>query len=138
MRLLALLLLAGCASQTTTLLEVELTGVVTAGAAEGDVEVQLHFAEQGVGELAHPLGEIERFEASLGVGFAHAFDYPPDDGTGLLVYAWHDADGDGVLCAPGVDDELAGLVEVEEFPAFAVEVELELDLACGGPEGLLP
>ncbi|MCP4807925.1 MAG: hypothetical protein GY884_21490, partial [Proteobacteria bacterium] len=48
------------------------------------------------------------------------------------------ADGDGALCAPGAADEPSGLIEVVDFPAHAVEVELELDAVCEGPEGLFP
>jgi hypothetical protein len=143
MRRLALLLaaglLAGCASETTNLLVVELTGVVTLGVEQGgDVGIDLHHASQGEGELEHPLGPIESFDAVLGEDFEHVFEYPTDDGEGLVVYAWLDRDGDGVLCTPGSDDEEAGLVEVADFPAYAVDVAIELTAPCEGPEGLFP
>jgi hypothetical protein len=142
MRRLAILLgllLAGCASETTSLLQVELTGVITLGTeAGGDVRVDLHHASMGEGDLEHPLGPIESFWTTLGQDFEHALEYPTDDGTGLVVYAWLDRDEDGVLCAPGVDDEEAGLVEVADFPAWTVDVEVELTDLCEGPEGLYP
>ncbi len=137
--LLLTLLLTGCASDVTTLLEVTVTGVVTVGDEQGgDVEVVLHHASMGEGDLEHPLGPIESFAATLGEDFEHVFDYPTDDGTGLVVYAWLDRDEDGVLCAPGIDDEEAGLLEVDAFPAYTVDVALELTDLCEGPEGLFP
>lgn len=140
MRILPLvsLLLTGCVSSTTTLLEVELTGVVSVENTQGPVEVQIHHAEQGEGELAHPLGEIARFWTSAGSEFTYEFDYPMDEGTGLVLYAWLDRDDDGVLCAPGVDDEEAGLIEVDLFPDHVVEVAFDLAVLCEGPEGLYP
>ncbi len=45
-------------------------------------------------------------------------------GVWLAVYAWHDADGDGVLCLPDGGEELSGLVAVEEFPSHEVVVEV--------------
>ena len=137
--LLMALLLAGCASETTALLQVELTGAVTLGAETGgDVRVDLHHASMGEEDLEHPLGPIESFWTVLGQDFEHVFEYPSDDGSGLVVYAWLDRDGDEVLCAPGVDDEEAGLVEVADFPAYVVDVEVELTDLCEGPEGLYP
>jgi hypothetical protein len=136
--LLLPLLLAGCASDTTTIYEVEVSGVVTWGDAAGPVEVQLHVEEAGEGELTHPLGEIDRFATALETPFTFALDYPWDDGRGLVIYAWHDLDGDGVLCAPGQADEPAGLIVVEDFPAHTVDVALELVPPCQGPEDLLP
>ena len=137
--LLLTLLLAGCASDVTALFEVTLTGVVTLDDQTGDdVYVVLHHASMGEGELEHPLGPIASFEAVLGEPFEHVFDYPSDEGVGLVVYAWVDLDEDGTLCAPGTDEEAAGLVEVADFPAHAVEVTVELTDPCEGPEGLYP
>ncbi|MEZ5566678.1 MAG: hypothetical protein R3F24_14740 [Gammaproteobacteria bacterium] len=45
------------------------------------------------GELRHPRGEIESFEAKVGP-YTHTFAYPVGVGEGLLVYAWQDTDGD--------------------------------------------
>lgn len=140
MRALLLLVLAtGCASATTTVYEVDLQGTLVLDGATGAVEVQLHHAEQEEGVLAHPLGEIERFDTTFAAGIDHTFLYPLDEGRGLVVYAWHDADGDGALCAPDGDTgEASGLVEVVDFPVHAVDVVLELDAVCEGPEGLYP
>lgn len=133
------LLGSGCASTTTTVFEVELRGTFVLADGVGDVEVQLHHAEQGEGVLAHPLGEIERFDTTLDAGIEHTFLYPLDAGTGLVVHAWNDADGDGALCAPDGDTaEASGLVEVSDFPAHEVEVTIVLDAQCEGPEGLFP
>ncbi len=82
MRFLLLMLLAGCASNTTTLYEVEISGVVTYGAEEGPVELQVHHASAGEGELEHPLGEIDRVWTALNTEFTFTFDYPQDEGTG--------------------------------------------------------
>ncbi len=131
-------LLCGCASDTTTLFEVELRGVITYGAEVGPVEVQVHFEEAGEGELNHPLGEIDRFWTALDTPFVFAFDYPQDEGVGLIVYAWYDADDDGVLCAPGQVDEPAGLIVVPGFPLHDVDVDMDVGVRCQGPEDLLP
>jgi hypothetical protein len=138
MRLLLLFFLTGCASSTTTLYEVDLHGVVSHLDQEGPVELQVHHAWQGDGELGHPLGEIDRVWTALDTEFTFQFDYPLDDGEGLIVYAWYDADDDGVLCAPGVSDEPAGLIVIDDFPAHAIDIDMDVAVPCQGPEDLLP
>lgn len=96
---------------------------------EGTVE--LHAAWAGEGDLRHPLELLATLEGPV----AGEVLLPEID-EDLVVYAWQDLDGDGLHCAPGVDDELAGLVVVP-FD-FEVLAELVLDTACVGPERLFP
>ena len=49
--------------------------------------MNLYHAWSLQGELRHPLQLIETFEAAPGA-FSHAFDYPEQEGEGLIVYAW--------------------------------------------------
>jgi len=137
MRALWLVLLVGCVPDTT-LISVEIEGSITGPA--GTRHVVVHHAEEGTGRTAHPLGPIASTESDVD-SFSIAFDYPADAGTGLVVYAWADLDGDGVHCAVGVDDEPAGLVELEPVgttPGFVYSVELDLTAPCAGPESLYP
>lgn len=109
-----------------------------------DVHFQAHLAvsNPGQGVLEHPLGEFERWvELAPAGGMVESSTrtllVPLHRGTGLVVYAWLDIDGDGVLCAPDSEPEPAGLVELE-FPVFDAETELVLDQPCKGPESLYP
>lgn len=129
------LLLLGCA--TTELYQVEITGEVTSD-QDGPITVLFQFAWWGEGELATPLQTIDTIELEGPGDFAHTFEYLSEQGEGLVVYGWQDLDGDGELCAPGVDDEPVGLVEVADFPSHEVSIVLPLDVLCEGPEGLFP
>jgi hypothetical protein len=136
-------LLSGCINQETNLYEVALSGEISVAAGSptnGKVHLAFHHAQSvGEGELAHPLGEFYR-EMISSVGSAnHTLLYPQNDGAGLVVYGWLDADGDGAFCAPGKPrDEPAGLVVVSGFPAHALTYTLVLDTPCTGPELLYP
>ena len=136
---LLLAVLAGCAEPEIQTMPVSLTGTITApdGVTADKFYVRLYHAWALEGLLRHPVEEIESFETT-GAAFSHDFDYPVDTGEGLLVYAWLDTDGDGVLCTPSVRDDIAGLIEVSEFPADAVTVELELTATCAGPDWFYP
>lgn len=101
------------------------------------VHISLYHAWALEGELRHAVEYIASFEASVGP-FSVEAEYPVDKGEGLLVYAWLDNDGDGVLCTPTDRDDLAGLVEVASFPAEQVDVQLELSAPCAGPEWFYP
>jgi hypothetical protein len=142
MVLAAVLGLSGCINEDLRLYEVELRGSfvdeLDAGAAR--VFVEVHHAESGSGEFVRPLGLIERFELDAGERmFEESVLVPVEEGEGLVVYAWLDLDGDGVLCSiDGNRDEPAGLVELGEFPAHAITFELVLDSPCKGPELLWP
>jgi hypothetical protein len=109
---------------------------VPAGAS-GPVHVSLYHAWSGAGELRHPLQFIETFTATPGE-YRHAFAYPVGEGEGLVVYAWVDLDGDGVLCTPSYRLDLAGLSEATPFPAAAPEVNVEMTAPCRGPEWFFP
>lgn len=140
---LVLPLLCGLLACNTTseLYEVSLEGSIqnsVSPSVPGIVTVTLYHASSGEGELAHPLEFIERFELDAPGDFSHAFLYPLDVGEGLVVYAWQDLDGDGILCAPDQTDEVAGVVEVSPFPAHAVVISLSMDAPCAGPEALFP
>lgn len=140
MTALLLGLLAGCVNHTTHLLEVELTGVITADAdaPAGPVTLALMHAWSGEGELARPLLPITDVALDGPGPWSATLLYPVDDGEGLVVYGWMDGDGDGVLCSPTERTEVSGLVEVDGFPDFAFEVDLELTAPCAGPEALFP
>ena len=99
-----------------------------------------HHAESGAGRFTHPLGEFAAFPelGEPGAELRVTARAPVDEGEGLVVYAWLDVDGDGILCAPGVTDEPAGLVEVDLFPAHALSFTLTLTATCSGPEALYP
>ncbi|MCP4873615.1 MAG: hypothetical protein GY898_33430 [Proteobacteria bacterium] len=126
-------LLTGCVNVEYSWLVVEVDGTVVAPEA-GAITVEFHHLKQGEGALAHPLGWIDEIAIDGPGAFAHELTYPEHDGTGLAVYAWQDVDGDGVFCAPGADDELAGAESVLEFPAFEASVAITLSPACAGPE----
>lgn len=133
----------GCINRDVTLHELGLVGEV--GVAEGlpaagQLQIELHHAETGTGMFVRPLGLIAGFTDAGAPGTALELDalVPVDDSSGLVLYAWLDVDGDGILCAPGVDDEPAGLVELDGFPAHALEFSLVLDTPCVGPEALYP
>jgi len=141
--LLAALALTGCINDDLTLYEFELSGTVAVAdglPAAGALHLELHHAESGAGRFTHPLGEFAAFPEVGSPGAELTVDAraPIDEGRGLVVYAWLDVDGDGILCAPGVEDEPAGLVEIAGFPAHSVRFTLELAAPCSGPEALYP
>jgi hypothetical protein len=110
-----------------------------------DVHFQAHLAVSNPGEgvLEHPLGEFERWvELAPDAGPVELAErtllVPLHRGDGLVLYAFLDIDGDGVLCAPDSAPEPAGLIELTDFPTFDAQVELVLDQACKGPEALYP
>lgn len=130
----------GCATETPPTFPVRLSGMIVApesGATNEKVFVSLYHAWALEGELRHPVQFIESFEAEVGA-FSHEFAYPESLGEGLLVYAWLDTDGDGVLCTPSARSDLAGLTEVEVFPADSVVVDVTLNQACAGPDWFYP
>lgn len=141
--LLAALAPGACINDDLTLFEFDLRGTVTVAAglpATGALHLELHHAESGAGRFAHPLGEFAAFPAlgNPGAELSVTARAPVDEGRGLVVYAWLDVDGDGILCALGVDDEPAGLVELTPFPVHRLRFTLELAHPCSGPEALYP
>lgn len=121
-------------------ISVELTVAIAAPEEVGPaatVYLSVHHAWTGTGELRYPLEIVEGFETSLGSS-KFSFEYPAQLGEGLIVYAWVDADGDGVNCTPTARGDLADLVEVEAFPSEQVSASLFLDAPCAGPDWFYP
>jgi len=119
---------------------VTISGSITAppGAeTTGEVFVSLYHAWALEGDLRHAVQFIESFEATIGP-FSHEFSYPLERGEGLLIYAWLDIDGDGVLCTPDVRVDIAGLTEVTSYPAEEVSADIQLVAPCAGPDWFYP
>ena len=115
---------------------------VTIDAPEGidraaTVHLSLYHAWTGAGDLRYPLEIIKSYELPFG-SFNFRFDYTAEGGDGLVVYAWVDADGDGINCTPTARADLADLVEVEGFPSQQVSVSLMLETPCAGPDWFFP
>lgn len=134
-------LAAGCGSEPPAprravdlKMEIRLPPGVT---ATGKVYVSLFHAWSLEGELRHPLQLIESFEAEPGA-VSHQFEYPENDGEGLIAFAWADLDGDGVDCTMTSRGDLSGLSEVPGFPANRVSVSLDLTEPCRGPDWFYP
>lgn len=124
-----------CLNEELLISRIDLQGTVVSS-EEGPVFMEFHHAQQGEGELAHPLGWIEGISLDAPGDFQHLLDYPDHLGTGLFVYAWQDLDGDGLLCSPGAAAEPSGAATVIDSPGLAVTVEIELNTSCLGPERL--
>ena len=136
----AALLAAGCSEKPAEIRSLKINGTVQMpvdAATSGELHVMAYHAWTGVGELRHPLLFMGEFSAPVG-DFSGTIEYPAGAGEGLVVYAWLDSDGDGVLCTPQNDTELAGLSEVVEFPADEVSVELSLDANCKSANWFFP
>ncbi len=135
------LLAAGCSGEKPAeMRSLKITGTVQLPEAfepTGELHVEAYHAWTGTGELRHPLLFIGSFTAPVG-DFSGTIDYPADAGEGLVVYAWADSDGDGVLCTPQNATELAGLTEVAGFPADEITVELNLNANCKAPNWFFP
>ena len=133
-------LLAGCGEAESPVRPVKISGSITRApgmAADGKVFVSLYHAWSLEGDLRHAAQWIESFETKMG-DYSHEFSYPLDRGEGLLIYAWLDLDGDSVLCTPSVRIDIAGLTEVTEYPADAVNADIELVAPCAGPDWFFP
>jgi hypothetical protein len=136
--LLAAIGLAGCGESPPETRRVELTGrVIAPEGVTGPVEVRLFHAWSLEGALRHPLQLIEFFPAEAGVPFTHSFDYRPDIGEGLVVFAWIDTDGDGVHCTPTAREDMSGLAEASG-DAGQVEVTVVLTDYCRAPGWFFP
>lgn len=137
----AALAVGGCFSEDRRVWEVELVGTIAASeglAGAGAVHVEVHHARSGEGQLGHPLGLVAAFEVDGPGEVREVVEVPIEEGDGLVIYAWLDGDGDGILCAPGAAPEPAGALEVIEFPSHEVSFALVLDAACAGAEALYP
>jgi len=134
------LIVAGCGETETPTMPVTVSGSIIAPAGtdpDGIVHISLFHAWALEGDLRHPVQFISSHEVAAG-SFSVDAEYPVEKGEGLLVYAWLDNDGDGVLCTPEDRNDLAGLTEVETFPAEQVTVEVQLTAPCAGPEWFYP
>lgn len=131
--------LLGCVNSVTQLVEISLVlELEAAEGLEGPVTGELLHTWSGEGELRVPLIPFESFEAEGPGSLSLTARVPVEEGEGLSVYGWLDLDGDGLLCALGVEDEPAGLAQVEPFPATSGEATVVLDAPCAGPEALFP
>lgn len=139
--LLAACWITGCSSITNEK-RVTIDGTIetVAGDLDGEVHISVHHGWLGEGLLRHPMAFVDRTVVQGTGAFEVSFDVPMDEGgEGLVVYAWHDRDGDGVLC--GIDGdraETAGAAALAEWPAYTATVRLDLDEACAGPETFVP
>lgn len=136
---------AACVNEDLRLYELELVGAITpadpALADLGALHVELHHAYIGEGQVRHPLGLVDAWQLETGERELEATTLVPMDGgaEGVVVYAWLDLDGDGILCSvDGDQDEPAGVLELSEYPAHSIEFELVLDQPCAGAERLFP
>ncbi len=128
-------LLLGCA--TTELWVIDVHGEVLSD-QQGPVYAELAWAWWVEGVLATPYQPVVEIALDGPGGFDHTLELPVGEGEGLVLYAWQDLDGDGALCAPGVTDEPAGLVEAPEFPVYELTLTVEPNDPCAGPESLFP
>ena len=103
----------------------------------GPVHLRVFQAWAGQGALRHPLELLVEFPARLGA-FERVIDYPLDGGTGLVVYAWLDTDGDGIACTPVARNDPAGLAEVGDWQSDSATVAIAMSQPCVGPEYFFP
>ncbi len=143
--LLPALALVGCVNADVELFEVNLAVDVSVDPAFTDVgslQLQAHHAFFGSGELRHPLGLIESWDAGEFTAptttVEHSLLVPLGEGSGLAVYAYLDIDDDAILCNIGQADEPSGIVVVDEIAEHSLALTIVLESACFGPEGLHP
>lgn len=138
--LTTLFMIAGCSDPEIKTIPVTVSGNISVAEGvngDGVVHVALYHAWALDGVLRHPVEFIESFESEVGL-FSVDIAYPVDKGEGLLVYAWIDLDGDGVLCTPTGRNDLAGLTEAEGFPVAQVTIDVWLVAPCAGPDWFYP
>jgi len=130
-----------CINESTTFYEVTVSGSVDVDPAftrQGKLNLGLYYANAGSGQLAFTVDPIESRELGAIGPVEEVFLIPIDEREGLLVYAWLDIDGDGVLCAVDGATEPTAIVEVDDFSDLKVNFSLTLDQACAGAEALYP
>jgi hypothetical protein len=134
------LLLGACTGELTVVQPVEISGTVAA--VDGDdspIKVEAYQAWVGEGSLEYPMRRVGGRWVEEPGDYSLSVELPVEEGEGLVVYGWQDRDGDGDHCAPGVDDEPAGVVVVSEGTVpDSVEAELLLDSPCVGSTRLFP
>lgn len=105
----------------------------------GKIIVEMYHKESGTGTLKQPLLFVTSWTPSDPSALSKEVTFPVlPDRTGLVVYAWHDRNGDGALCQPTKQDEEAGAIVVNDFPTRTVRIKLELGQMCAGPEAFYP
>jgi len=117
------------------LYEVEICGTVTS-ADVGPVELWFLHNEWGNDSLETHYMIIDTLWLDEATTFSQVLQVPQGTGTGMSVYGWQDRNEDEEHCRPGTAPELSGLVDVEDYPAHLVEIDVTLDTPCEGPEGL--
>lgn len=135
MRLLPLLLL-GCINGDQTLFEVTFEGRID-GPTDALLFIEAHHERKGEGVLEHPLGLVASEDGVEPGDVSLTWLHPIDEGTGVVIYAWQDDDGDGNFCSPETRDEMSAIVVFEEVE-HRLTADLVLDNPCIGPERLLP
>lgn len=128
------LTLFGCL-EPETLYKVDLTGTVISDQT-GPVELWFMHTQWGEQQLqtSHMIFDSTWLDGSG--DFTHQLQVPQGAGEGLSIYGWQDVDEDGEHCRPGGNPEPSGLVEESAYPAHEIEIEIELDSTCEGPERL--
>ncbi len=136
----ALLLLVGCEGIVTVVQPTNISGTLASGDGHnGPVCLEAYQACAGGGDLRYPMHRVGRTWVDTPGDYTMSIELPVEDGDGLVLFAWQDRDGDGWHCAPGVDDELSGVVVVSEGDVpEAVTADLVLDSACAGATRLFP
>ena len=136
----AALMATACQGVVTVVQPVEVSGVVeTLDDEPGALHIEAYQAWAGKGDLRYPLRRVGQMWQDAPGAYALSVELPAEDGEGLVMYAWQDRDGDGQHCAPGTDDEPAGLVVVSEGAVEdEVTADLLLDTDCIGPTRLFP
>ena len=137
MRLLAfpILLLCSACQEPDVIYEVEYSGSVISDQT-GAVELWFLHSQWGEDTLETSYMVIDTLWIDDASTFSGLLEVPQGTGSGLSIYGWQDLNDDGEHCRPGTDPELAGLATFTDYPNHVVEVELILDTACEGPEGI--
>ena len=132
------LLLGGCWNSDRRIFLLDVAGEVDVVDPSVDVVIEMYFATAGEGELEHPLVFLDSTAVAGGGSFSYQLEYPADEGEGLVVYAFEDSDGDGLLCGQAGAWERSGLVEVPSPLGALIDLRLSLVDWCQPPEALYP
>lgn len=140
--LLCALVTTGCEGVITVVQPTEISGTLaSADGHDGPVCLEAYQAWAGAdqGDLRYPMQRVGRRWVDTPGDYSMSVELPVEDGEGLVLFAWQDRDGDGLHCAPGVDDELSGVTVVSEGDVpEVVEADLVMDSLCAGATRLFP
>jgi hypothetical protein len=133
-------LLTGCEGYVTVVQQVDISGTIaTADGHDGPVQLEAYQAWAGDDDLRYPMRFIADTRVATPGDFTMSVELPVEEGEGLVLFGWQDRDGDETHCAPGVSDELSGVVVVSEGDVEdVVDADLVLDVACVGATRLYP